>query len=78
MEKILAFVDLLGFSKMVETDYTKASLFRTIGEELGWRGFLLPTLQTRLSAIASALIIGLIWFCWHIPLFWAPRYLGQR
>ncbi|MBD0331903.1 MAG: CPBP family intramembrane metalloprotease [Chitinophagaceae bacterium] len=43
-----------------------------LGEELGWRGFLLPELQNRFSAITSSLIIGVIWYCWHVPLFFAP------
>jgi membrane protease YdiL (CAAX protease family) len=43
-----------------------------LGEELGWRGYLLPNLQEKFSAYKSATIIGFIWFCWHIPLFWAP------
>ena len=40
-----------------------------IGEEFGWRGFLLPRLQTRYNALASSLIIGGMWAIWHIPLF---------
>jgi membrane protease YdiL (CAAX protease family) len=40
-----------------------------IGEEFGWRGFLLPRLQTRRSALVSSLIIGVMWAIWHIPLF---------
>lgn len=40
-----------------------------IGEEFGWRGFLLPRLQTRYKALVSALIVGVIWAIWHIPLF---------
>ena len=43
-----------------------------LAEELGWRGFLLPEFQKKYSALKSATIIGIIWFCWHIPLFWAP------
>ena len=43
-----------------------------LGEELGWRGFLLPEFQKNNSAIKSALIVGFIHFSWHIPLFWAP------
>ena len=43
-----------------------------LGEELGWRGFLLPELQNRVSAFKSSLIVGVIWYCWHIPLFFAP------
>lgn len=37
-------------------------------EELGWRGFALPILQKKYSALLSAIIIGLIWGLWHLPL----------
>jgi membrane protease YdiL (CAAX protease family) len=43
-----------------------------LGEELGWRGFLLPELQKKHTNLKSAIIIGCIWFIWHIPLWWAP------
>lgn len=43
-----------------------------LGEELGWRGFLLTEFQKRFSSLKSAILIGIIWFVWHIPLFWAP------
>jgi membrane protease YdiL (CAAX protease family) len=38
-----------------------------IGEEFGWRGFLLPRLQTHHNALVSSLIIGVMWAAWHIP-----------
>lgn len=40
-----------------------------LGEEFGWRGFLLPRLQVRHNALVSSLIIGILHSLWHIPLF---------
>lgn len=44
----------------------------TNGEEIGWRGYVLPRLQVRHSALISSLIVGLIWGFWHLPKFLAP------
>jgi len=38
-----------------------------LGEELGWRGFLVPKLAERLSFTRTAIISGIIWATWHMP-----------
>jgi membrane protease YdiL (CAAX protease family) len=65
-----------GFDKMaylsIPTILLAGLYAGPLGEELGWRGFLLPEFQKRYSNLKSAIIIGFIWFIWHIPLWWAP------
>ena len=41
----------------------------TFGEEVGWRGFALPLLQRRHSALVAALLVTPIWAVWHLPYF---------
>jgi membrane protease YdiL (CAAX protease family) len=41
----------------------------TNGEEIGWRGYVLPRLQAKYSALISTLILGVIWSFWHLPKF---------
>ncbi|CCH50323.1 CPBP family intramembrane glutamic endopeptidase [Pseudodesulfovibrio piezophilus] len=41
-----------------------------LGEEIGWRGFLLPRLMG-LGRIKAHFCLGIIWGLWHAPLIWA-------
>ena len=39
-----------------------------LGEEVGWRGWAVPALQTRFSPLLTSLFVGLLWGLWHLPL----------
>ena len=39
------------------------------GEELAWRGFALPRLQSKYNALISSLILSAPWTLFHLPLF---------
>ena len=43
-----------------------------LGEEFGWRGYVLPALTARLGWRWAGLAVGAIWGLWHLPLFFLP------
>lgn len=45
-----------------------ASLSTGLGEEIGWRGFLVPELYKTTSYTKTSLIVGFIWAFWHFPI----------
>ncbi|WP_295670208.1 type II CAAX endopeptidase family protein [uncultured Mucilaginibacter sp.] len=52
--------------------------FSPLWEEIGWRGFLLPILQDKFRPLTAAVILGLIWGIWHIPMYLTHNPEGSR
>jgi membrane protease YdiL (CAAX protease family) len=55
-----------------------AALFSTViggqaGEEIGWRGYALPRLAAPFGLARASIMLGMIWACWHLPLFFLPQ-----
>lgn len=46
-----------------------AWLLNGLGEEGGWRGYLLPRLAVRGSRLRAAVLVAGVWMLWHAPLF---------
>ena len=44
------------------------NFFFCFGEEWGWRGYLLPKMSKKFSAVPCLLITGVIWGVWHAPM----------
>jgi membrane protease YdiL (CAAX protease family) len=69
-------------AKAVALDFSRSLLFPIallaalpfgpLAEEIGWRGYAQPRLLERVSPLSTGLLLGAIWFVWHIPLFFAP------
>jgi len=58
--------------------------FNATGEEVGWRGFALPRLQSLTSPLIACLVMNIFWPLWHLFLWMAegrsifsPEYWGR-
>jgi membrane protease YdiL (CAAX protease family) len=49
-------------------------LSTALGEEIGWRGFLVPELAKQMSYPKLSLLSGIIWAAWHSPLLLFADY----
>ena len=68
---------LSGSGLLVLAAYPATFLFGgPLTEEPGWRGLATPRLEQRFSPLVAGLIIGVIWSCWHFPLYFTPLYGG--
>jgi membrane protease YdiL (CAAX protease family) len=54
-----------------------ANCVAALGEEIGWRGFLVPQLSKVRSYSQTAWISGLIWSAWHYPILLFGGYTNE-
>lgn len=68
--KVLAY-EIFGPSANLVLLIVPFFLFDAIanGEEMGWRGYVLPRLQARNNALIASLILAILWAFWHVPKF---------
>ncbi len=64
--------DAIGGISSIPIWLLAALPFGPMGEELGWRGFLLPKLLEKHSMLKSSILVGLAWGLWHLASFTFP------
>jgi membrane protease YdiL (CAAX protease family) len=47
-------------------------MYGPLPEELGWRGYGIDALRTRMNGFWTSMLFGIIWPFWHLPLFFVP------
>ena len=50
------------------------NMFAALGEEVGWRGYMMPHLKEQLGLLNGRLLGGVIWGVWHWPLMLLVGY----
>lgn len=55
--------------------YVLISLITALGEEIGWRGFMLPAFMHRIGDKAAIAAVGIFWCLWHFPLLIFGDYM---
>lgn len=54
------------------------ALVSNLWEEVGWRGFALPRIQSQYFAWCATVIVGILWALWHVPLWvWKGNPMSQ-
>ena len=65
---------LLIFIAIMSTLGVVSSLVSGLGEEIGWRGLLVPEMAKIMPYTRVSLISGVIWALWHMPLIFFADY----
>ncbi len=68
----IAFVPL--YFILIATTGMVGGTARALGEEIGWRGFMTPRMVEQFGFTKGAIIAGVIWAAWHMPLLLFADY----
>jgi len=58
------------------------AILQALGEEPGWRGYLLPKMLQRFRRLPATVLLFPVWWLWHLPFFLGrpefglPQFLG--
>lgn len=80
LRKSLAWTDtapwmlISGWFALLATTGFIRGVAASLGEEIGWRGFLSPLLTKKFGFTKGALLTGAIWAAWHFPLMFFSNY----
>lgn len=68
--------DFVALEQPIALPIALVSIFFLSGplqEEFGWRGYAFENLRRKHDALPAAIVAGLMWGFWHLPLFFVPR-----
>jgi uncharacterized protein len=74
INSVSAGLPTLSWALFVLRSIIFTALVVAVGEEAGWRGWMLPELQKRFSPLLSSILLGIVWGLWHFPLFLNGQY----
>lgn len=69
-----AALPVIGYCLVMATLGVLLGAFSSLGEEIGWRGLLVPELAKITSFRNTSLISGAVWTIWHLPLILFSDY----
>lgn len=52
------------------------NVISALGEEIGWRGYMLPYLTEKWNLKKAILVVSLFWTCWHLPILIGGDYMA--
>lgn len=65
---------VLGMALATSPIAILSACLTAVGEEIGWRGFLWPTVRARGGFWRASLGVGVVWWLYHVPLIFLGWY----